>query len=172
MLSHITKFALLLVLALPLACSKKAKPDAEGGAAGAGGENTPGAIVQEALSFPAAGSDTGEIKGLSTVNFGLDSSVIDQKARDLLKGNAAWINSNSRVSVQIEGHCDNRGSVEYNLALGERRAKAVKDYLTSLGVDGKRLTIISYGKEKPLEVGDSEAAYAKNRRANFVPLTN
>jgi peptidoglycan-associated lipoprotein len=88
----------------------------------------------------------------------------------VLSNNAEWIRTNANVTVQIEGHSDSRGSVEYNLALGERRAKSVKSYLTSLGIDSKRLTIISYGEEKPLALGDAEADYAKNRRANFVPL--
>ena len=78
--------------------------------------------------------------------------------------------NNRYATIQIEGHCDSRGSVEYNLALGERRAKAVKAYMGSLGIDSKRMTIISYGEEKPIATGDSEDAYAKNRRANFVPL--
>jgi peptidoglycan-associated lipoprotein len=77
---------------------------------------------------------------------------------------------NPNVNVQIEGHCDARGSIEYNIALGERRANAVKNYMTSLGIPGDRLSVISYGKEKPLNQGDSESAYAANRRANFVPL--
>lgn len=157
--------ALVLSLVFAVSCSKKVKPDEEGGA-GAGG------IVQESMDFPASGSDAGTIEGLKTINFGYDSSVISSQAREILKGNANWIKNNSKVTIQIEGHCDDRGSVEYNLALGERRAKAVKDYMTSLGVDGKRITVISFGKEKPLEVGDSEAVYSKNRRANFVPLTN
>ncbi len=124
------------------------------------------------MSFNAQGSDSGQINGLNTINFAYDSSALDGTAKGILKTNAGWINSNKNVTVQIEGHCDVHGSVEYNLALGERRAKAVKDYLVGLGVDAKRLTVISYGKEKPLEIGDSEVINAKNRRANFVPLNN
>lgn len=157
---------LILTLAVTVSCSKKTKPDGENEGAGAGG------IVQEAMDFPASGSDAGTIEGLYTINFAYDSSVLTAKAREILKGNAKWINANGSVVVQIEGHCDDRGSVEYNLALGERRAQSVKDYLVSIGVDSKRLTVISFGKEKPLEVGDSETVYAKNRRANFVPLAN
>ena len=91
-------------------------------------------------------------------------------ARSLAAKNAAWMKANPDVTVQIEGHCDARGSTEYNLALGERRARAVKAYLVSIGVIASHLTIISYGKEKPLVAGTTEAAYAANRRANFVPL--
>ena len=157
---------LSLILAFAVSCSKKVKEEQ------APTEGTPGGIQQEAMNFSSAGSDSGSIAGLSTIHFAYDSSALDQTARGLLKDNAGWIKTNSKVTVQIEGHCDARGSVEYNLALGERRAKAVKDYLTSLGVESKRMTIISYGKEKPLEVGDTEAIYARNRRANFVPLNN
>jgi peptidoglycan-associated lipoprotein len=95
---------------------------------------------------------------------------LSSETRKDLAENAEWIKANPKVTVQIEGHCDSRGSVEYNLALGERRAKAVKNYLVSLGLNSKRMTIISYGEEKPVATGDSEEAYAKNRRANFVPL--
>lgn len=116
------------------------------------------------------GSDSGNIAGLQTVNFDYDSATLSTETRKILADNAEWIRTNSAVTVQIEGHCDARGSVEYNLALGERRAKAVKSYLVSLGVDSKRMTIISYGEEKPLMTGDSESDYARNRRANFVPL--
>jgi peptidoglycan-associated lipoprotein len=116
------------------------------------------------------GSDSGQINGLSTVNFDYDQASLTTSARRLLADNAEWMRKNSDVTVQVEGHCDERGSVEYNLALGERRAKSVKNYLVSLGLDPKRLTVISYGKEKPLVSGDTEEDYAKNRRANFVPL--
>ncbi|OFZ17841.1 MAG: peptidoglycan-associated lipoprotein [Bdellovibrionales bacterium RBG_16_40_8] len=156
---------LSLTLAFAVSCSKKVKEDKDAGGA-------PGGIQQETMSFNSAGSDSGSIPGLSTIHFAYDSSALDTTARDILKSNADWIKSNSKVIIQIEGHCDARGSVEYNLALGERRAKAVKDYLSTLGVGGKRMTIISYGKEKPLELGDTEAVYARNRRANFVPLSN
>lgn len=157
----------LALVATTVSCSKKVKEDAASDAGAA-----VGGISQEAINFNAAGSDSGTIAGLSTVNFAYDSSALDAKARGLLKENADWMKTNGKIAIQVEGHCDSRGSVEYNLALGERRAKAVKDYLTSLGVESKRLSIISYGKEKPLELGDSEEVYAKNRRANFVPLAN
>lgn len=159
-------------LVFSVACSKKTKDDkdAKGDAAAAGEEKA--AISQEQMNFSPTGSDSGSIAGLSTVHFKLDSSVIDGDARKTLTDNAGWVKSHSSLTIQIEGHCDSRGSVEYNLALGERRAKAVKDYLVSLGVDSKHLTIISYGKEKPIEAGESEEAWSKNRRANFVPLSN
>jgi peptidoglycan-associated lipoprotein len=169
-LRHLSLGLISLMLAFSVACSKKVKEDKDAKGEGAGEEKA--AISQESLSFNPSGSDSGTIEGLSTVHFKLDSSVIDTDARKTLTTNAAWAKAHKTLTIQIEGHCDNRGSVEYNLALGERRAKAVRDYLVSLGVDAKHLTIISYGKEKPIEAGDTEAAYAKNRRANFVPLAN
>lgn len=126
-------------------------------------ENTP-------MSFDAQGSDSGKISGLQSVNFDYDKANLSADAKEKLKGNVSWLKSRSNFSLQIEGHCDSRGSIEYNLALGERRAKTVKDYMVSLGVSESRLSIISYGEEKPLDSGDSESAFAKNRRANFVPL--
>ncbi len=86
-----------------------------------------------------------------------------------LRGNAEWLKSNSRVNLTIEGHCDSRGSNEYNLALGERRAAAVKNQLVSLGISANRLTTVSFGEEKPVSRGETEADWAQNRRANFVP---
>jgi len=137
---------------------------------GAEGGNMDANISNQGIGDDALGSDGGKIAGLRSIHFDLDSSTLSSEARRQLAENAEWIKTNSNTTVQVEGHCDNRGSVEYNLALGERRAKSVKNYLVSLGVESKRLTIISYGEEKPLVAGDSEDAYAKNRRANFVPL--
>jgi peptidoglycan-associated lipoprotein len=159
-----------LALVATVACSKKVKEDASATDAAAG--EVSAGISQEAMSFNAAGSDSGSIAGLNTIYFEYDSAALDTKARETLKSNADWLKKNSKVTLQIEGHCDSRGSVEYNLALGERRAKAVKDYLVSLGANSRSLTLISYGKEKPLELGDSEAVHARNRRANFVPMAN
>ena len=129
-------------------------------------------VASKDLQFDPLGSDSGNIAGLSTINFELDKASLTESARARLTENAKWINEHPGLTIQIEGHCDSRGSVEYNLALGERRAQSVKSYLVNLGVDGKRLTIISYGEEKPVATGDSESVYAQNRRANFVPLPN
>lgn len=161
----------ILALVFATACASKDKKAGEGeNMNGAGSDSA--AISQEAFTFNAQGSDSGTINGLQTIRFPYDSSSISAEARTALQGNADWIKKNTGATVQIEGHCDARGSVEYNLALGERRAKAVKDYLIGLGVDGKRMTIISFGKEKLLEIGDSEEVHGKNRRANFVPIAN
>jgi peptidoglycan-associated lipoprotein len=122
------------------------------------------------MAFDTAGSDSGKIDGLQTVRFGYDQSSLTTEAKKQLSGNATWMKSHDKVNVQIEGHCDSRGSLEYNLALGERRAQSVKTYLVGLGIPTAQMTIISYGKEKPVATGDNEEAWSKNRRANFVPL--
>jgi peptidoglycan-associated lipoprotein len=113
-------------------------------------------------------SDQGKAHGLQTIRFGYDSSLLDQQGKSLLAQNAEILKSHASAKVQIEGHCDNRGGIQYNIALGERRANSVKKYLEDMGVPGSRLTTISYGKERPLVSGDDEDAYAKNRRANFA----
>ena len=105
---------------------------------------------------------------LEDISFDFDKSDIRADARDILQKNADWINANPDAKVQIEGHCDERGTEEYNLALGERRANAVKNYLASLGVGAERLYTISYGEELPVDPGHAEEAWSKNRRAHFL----
>ncbi len=107
-------------------------------------------------------------KELQMVFFPFDSSVLSPEANAALKENANYLRDNPTVKVQVEGHCDERGTVEYNLALGERRAKAVSNKLKKLGVAATRLSTISYGKERPMDPGHDEAAWGKNRRASFV----
>ena len=129
-----------------------------------------GGVESTPMNFDAQGSDSNKIAGLTTVYFDYDKSTLSSSSRDALKGNAEWMKNNAKVNVQIEGHTDSRGSIEYNLALGERRANAVKSYMQSLGIPAARLKTISYGKERPLVSGESEDAWSKNRRANFVPV--
>jgi peptidoglycan-associated lipoprotein len=102
------------------------------------------------------------------IHFEYDSSKLSSKAKMLLKEKAAWLKGNYSASVIIEGHCDNRGTTEYNLALGEQRASAVKAYLINLGVSAARLNTISYGEEHPLDSSQTEQAFSKNRRAHFA----
>lgn len=127
-------------------------------------------MAEQPLNPSATGSDAGGIPGLMTVNFDYDASNLTEAAKQALAGNAEWMNANPNVNVQIEGHCDERGSIEYNLALGERRSRAVKDYLVSMGVNPSQMLTISYGEEKLLSYGDSESDHSRNRRANFLPL--
>ncbi len=104
------------------------------------------------------------------INFDFDKYNIQDAYKSELKSIAAWIRKNPGAKLSIEGHCDDRGTNEYNLALGDRRAKAVKDYLVSLGVPSSRVETISYGEEKPLCTEHTEDCWAKNRRAHFVVL--
>ncbi len=112
-------------------------------------------------------TDQQAMEQLKRVYFDFDQFTLTEQARDVLRRNAAFLQSNAGFRVVIEGHCDERGSDEYNLALGERRAAAVKQYLVSLGVNDSRLSIISYGEEKPLIDQSNEQAWAQNRRAEF-----
>ena len=99
------------------------------------------------------------------VFFNYDSSDLDSDAQELLQDQVVWLKQYSDVSVIIEGHCDERGTREYNLALGEKRAQSVKNYLLSLGISSDRLSTISYGKERPSVVGSNDGAWAQNRRS-------
>lgn len=102
------------------------------------------------------------------IQFAYDSAELTPMSRMVLKEKSAWLSRNSHVKISIEGHCDDRGTTEYNLALGEKRALAAKSYLQDLGIAGGRMNTISYGEEKPLVHGNDEASWAKNRRAHFV----
>jgi len=162
--SFIAVFTLCLVVALS-SCSKKDVVSDEpainpsgAGAAGAGDAGQTGSAGD-------AGQASSE---LTTVYFAFDSSAISGESKSELKQNASWMKSNGSASVQIEGHCDERGTVEYNLALGQRRAEAVKKYLHHLGIPNSRMSTISYGKERPEDQGHDKSAWAKNRRAAFV----
>jgi peptidoglycan-associated lipoprotein len=108
------------------------------------------------------------IESLENIYFDFDSYVLTAKSREVLTRNAEAMKKNSSISIQVAGHCDERGSDEYNLALGEKRAKSAMNYMVTLGVPASRLSIISYGKEKPADPGHDDAAWAKNRRDEFV----
>jgi peptidoglycan-associated lipoprotein len=107
---------------------------------------------------------------MDTIYFEFDQATLTDMAKDTLVRNAEWLRSNANARVQVEGNADERGTNEYNLALGERRATAVKSYLTSLGIDGSRLVVISYGEERPAETGQAEDSWAKNRRVDFKTM--
>lgn len=112
----------------------------------------------------------GEQGPLSDVYFAYDSTELSDNAREILRANADWLADNPGTNVEIEGHCDSRGTIEYNLALGAKRANAVRDYLVSLGVSSDRVTTISYGKELQICQEETETCWAENRRAHFVTL--
>ena len=109
----------------------------------------------------------GEGSPLKDVNFAFDSYKIDAPAKDILKANSEWLKANAAAKVQVEGHCDERGTNEYNMVLGANRARAAMEFLRSLGVAAERMSTVSYGEELPLDPGHNEAAWAKNRRAHF-----
>jgi peptidoglycan-associated lipoprotein len=134
-----------------LADEQRAKEEAEANAARQ-------AAVKEEMAF-------------KDVLFDFDKFSLKPESRDNLKELAAWLTKNKDKGVLIEGNCDERGATEYNLALGERRAKEAMKYLVELGVDAKRIKTISYGKERPLDPGNDEEAWAKNRRDHFVVTT-
>jgi len=107
-------------------------------------------------------------QSLQTINFDYDSSRLTEQAKNLISANVKHLNAFPNISVRIEGHCDERGGREYNLALGEKRARAVKDYMIGLGIYSSRLSVISFGKENPINYSHNLSAWAENRRANFA----
>jgi peptidoglycan-associated lipoprotein len=107
---------------------------------------------------------------MDTVYFEFDQAALSDLAKETLVRNAEWLRANPNARVQVEGNADERGTPEYNLALGERRAAAVKSYLSSLGVEGSRLVTISYGEERPADPGHGEEAWEKNRRVDFKAM--
>ena len=100
--------------------------------------------------------------------FATNESILTTASRETLRAQAAWLRANSNITVVLEGHADERGTREYNLALGERRANAAKDYLMTYGVSSDRITVISYGKERPVDSGSNPLAWSKNRRSVTV----
>ena len=130
---------------------------------------------QPVKQAPVAESTTGQYEQmkseLNKIYFDFDSFKLSDPARSSLAKNADLLKKDSAEKVRIEGNCDERGSDEYNLALGEKRAKAAMQYLITLGIPDERLSVISYGKEKPADPGHDEAAWAKNRRDEFVVIS-
>ncbi len=165
--------ALLLIAGLALAaCNNPDRYGAGGtGAGGAGGAGGNGGFIDTTgLGDP---SDPRSIAYFNQtvgdrVLFAVDQSTLSGEGRSILAGQAQWLNTNPAYAIILEGHADEQGTREYNLALGARRAAAVQDYLISQGVAASRMRTISYGKERPLEVCSEEACYAKNRRAVTV----
>ena len=182
--TSILRLVLLVILAAVLAagCAKKPAPPMEEEAPAVtkmpeqevSGVQEQGMTEEEILEREAQARAAAEaaaraaLPELQRIFFDFDQYVLTSQAKDILAANAAYLKANSGVEVQIEGHCDERGSDEYNLALGERRAQAAQKYLVSLGISPDRLRVISYGEEKPLDSANNEAAWAKNRRAEFV----
>jgi peptidoglycan-associated lipoprotein len=166
----------LVILSLSFGCSSWRKKGSETGngsdsgivseTTGSGGSEK---VDGSPMNFAPTGSDSGSIEGLQTVHFDYDKATLPAAEKAKLNGNAAWLKKNTSSKMLIEGHCDQRGSTEYNLSLGERRANAVKQMLVSMGISASRINTVSFGKEKLLANGESESELAQNRRANFVP---
>lgn len=155
-------FTTVMVSLLAVGCASNKPKNGQDGALGADGSNN-------GLSLELNGdSDSNKAGGLQTVYFAFDSSNLDSSTKSTIQTNADYLKANSNVDIQVEGHCDERGGRQYNLALGERRAKAVRDQLVAFGVSSKRITTISYGNERPKAEGNDESAWSQNRRANFV----
>jgi peptidoglycan-associated lipoprotein len=154
-----------LGLILSAGCSSKTKV-LQGEGSGVGSESNIGS--QGSLE---QFKNTGTLSGsgpLSDIHFGYNTYNIEPQDGSVLKQNASWLQSNPRTRVQVEGHCDERGSEEYNIALGAKRAQAAKDYLETLGVEGSRISTISYGKELPMCTDHDESCWQQNRRDHFV----
>jgi len=132
------------------------------------GEAQPTGMVTEAPDYAPGSQEALEAETDSMVHFAFDKAELRPEARRILRRQAGWLKANPGVEVTIEGHCDERGTREYNLALGERRANAVREYLIAQGVAGDRIETVSYGKERPIALGSNPEAWAKNRRAETV----
>ena len=137
---------------------------------GSSGSSSSSSSSSSASSAAAAGTSAEDAlaKIGNTVYFGYDSSALSDDAQATLMRQAGFLRGNPSLTVTIEGHCDERGTREYNLALGERRATAARDYLLAQGVDPARIRVISYGKESPVAYGSTEQSWSKNRRAATV----
>ncbi len=167
---------LLVALVIGGCSSKKREADLAYGQPGSdlGEEALPGG---GAGSLAQARAGTLGLEGaaagpLSDIHFSYDSFDLDETARQVLQQNTDWLNRHLGARLEIEGHCDSRGTIEYNLALGAKRAAAAKSYLVALGVNGDRITTISYGEELPLCHEPVESCWRRNRRGHFVAVEN
>jgi len=173
-MNNASKLAMVAMLAVAVAgCApKKPKelPPAPGGPAAS--DQTQGGADQNAGGVtPGSVEDFRAQAGSDTVHFGTDLYDIDSSAAAILDAQAAWLAKYPSVRVTIEGHCDERGTREYNLALGDRRANAAKNYLAGKGIAAARMSTISYGKERPAAMGSDESSWAQNRRAVTVLIS-
>lgn len=154
-----TALALVSTLLLVAACDSSSSDNGANGGAGANGIGNGSGI----LGQTADGTNVGD-----RVFFALDSSVIDSEGQATLSKQAEWLKQYGTVNVVVEGHADERGTREYNIALGERRATAAKNFLVSQGIASSRISTISYGKERPVVTGNDDTSWAQNRRAVTV----
>ena len=178
---------LLGALLILFGCAKKSEVQTAGaGVSGPGAKpRAEGKVEEEKISPPVSireipvaprdaerleqdvGSAAAEGSPLKDVFFDFRESSLREDAKDTLKNNIQWLKANPNIRIVVEGHADERGTNEYNLALGERRAKAIRDFLLAGGIDGRRISIISYGEERPFVLGHDESAWQWNRRGHF-----
>ncbi|MET0180283.1 MAG: peptidoglycan-associated lipoprotein Pal [Novosphingobium sp.] len=161
--------ALLASVAL-VSCTKKAPKELPPGPGGAGDVVNPDGFANTGAPVPGSQADFVASVTSDTVYFGTDRADIDGEDAATLRSQAQWLARYPGTRITIEGHCDERGTRDYNLALGERRATAAKTYLVGVGVDPGRIATVSYGKERPLALGSDEASWARNRRAVTVTV--
>ena len=162
------KFLTVFAAAVLLAACSTAKEDT-GGSAGAGTTSSTSGATTTTVTGPSPGTQEHLVVNVGDrVFFGFDKSDLMPEGRSTVEALAVWMNNYPAATMTIEGHADERGTREYNLALGERRANSVRDYMVSLGVDPNRLSTISYGKERPDILGSNEDSWAQNRRGVFV----
>ena len=167
-----TKRFLVLIAAIGLLAACETAPKDAANAAGASGSSSSTSSSTEASSSSSSSAAATPAEELASIGdrvfFDYDSSALSAEAKATLSTQAAFLASNPSVTIIVEGHCDERGTREYNLALGERRATAARDYLVAQGVNAARIKTISYGKERPSFIGSNPYAYSKNRRAVSV----
>ena len=166
-------FIVAAALAMTAGCGKKAPKQIPPPPAGSEAEigTDAGADANSGVgttALPGSRADFVQNVRSDRILFETDSYAIDDDDRSVLDSQVAWLQANTNVRVTIEGHCDERGTREYNLALGDRRANAAKNYLAARGIDPSRMSVISYGKERPEALGSDEGAWAQNRRAVTV----
>jgi peptidoglycan-associated lipoprotein len=173
------KILLSIIIAVFIsACSTTSKDTADSSGSGSSGEFNTTSTTSDDVTSSSVDTSTSDFSGVirgtqedlvvsvgDRVFFGYDSAELDADAQELLQAQAAWLKQYNKSSITIEGHCDERGTREYNLALGERRAQAVKNYLNGLGVSMSSMSTISYGKERPAVVGSNDDAWGQNRRS-------
>ena len=157
-------FSVLATAALLSACASGSEDN--GTTSGSGAATSNAAVSATAASSITPGSQEDLVANVGDrVFFGYDKYTLNDKSRIILDMQLAWLNANPSAKVIVAGHCDERGTREYNLALGERRANAVKDYLVQLGLNPSRVRTISWGKERPVAVGSMDSSYTQNRRS-------
>lgn len=162
--------AVVFVALIGAGCSSSKKGGELGAQSGAGLSDESLGGGAGSLALAQSGRGGAEDNGpLHDIHFAYDSFELDEPSRQTLQENGQWLKDHANIRVEIEGHCDDRGTVEYNLALGAKRAAAAKNYLVNLGIGRDRMTTISYGEELPLCHEETEECWARNRRAHFVP---